>query len=57
MNKAYVDLILSRISAVATQQDRQTDKLSELGRKVDKLAALLERIDARLARIEKQQTR
>jgi hypothetical protein len=57
MNNAYVDLILSRISAVATQQDRQTDKLSELRREVDKIAVLLERIDARLARIEKQQSR
>jgi hypothetical protein len=57
MNNAYVDLILSRISAVATQQDRQTDKLSELRREFIDLAALLERIDARLARIEKQQAR
>jgi hypothetical protein len=57
MNNAYVDLILSRISAVATQQDRQTEKLGKLRRELKDLAALLERIDTRLERIEKRPTR
>ena len=57
MDNGYVELILSRIAAVAAQQDRQTGTLNELRREIESLSTLLKRIDKRLEQIETRPTR
>lgn len=52
MNDGYVELILSRIAAVADHQDRQTAKLNELQRDVAALLVRIKSIDKRLEKIE-----
>ena len=55
VNDGYVDLILQRMSSIAAQQDRQTEKLNALRDEVASLARLLKRIDERLEKIERRQ--
>ena len=52
MNDGYAELILSRIEAVAAQQDRQTRQLNELQRGVAALLVRVKSIDKRLEKIE-----
>jgi hypothetical protein len=57
MDNGYVELILSRIAAVAEQQDRQTGQLNELQRDVAALLVRIKSIDKRLEKIESRPTR
>jgi hypothetical protein len=57
MNDGYVELILSRIAAVAAQQDRQTGQLNELQRDVAALLVRIKSIDKRLEKIENRAAR
>jgi hypothetical protein len=57
MDNGYVELILSRIAAVAEQQDRQTTTLRGLEREFASILALLASIDKRLDKIEHRAAR